>query len=232
MFGQVLAAGLMLTVSAPAMAGVWDSGLVDILVVPGDTVRFEADIPASSVANLTLRYGLWDSPSVELEVVVNGVRSFTVLADAGYISPGPAFAVSDVAALLVPGVDVIEVRALSGGRAMVGQVTVDYDGAALSLEHIGPCAGPATLRVTGAEPRGSVALLSARGRGSAALPGGPCAGAVSGLSASGLALRARGTADLGGVYELRPSLPDVACGQYVQAVDLATCTFSAPVLLD
>jgi hypothetical protein len=77
---------------------------------------------------------------------------------------------------------------------------------------------------------GMYALISANGPGSAVIPGGPCAGTVSGLSPSGLAFRGAHAAP-GGVGGLTPTIPGAACGAHLQALDLETCELSATVPL-
>jgi hypothetical protein len=83
----------------------------------------------------------------------------------------------------------------------------------------GACPGPVTIEATGA---GSWALLSANAGGSNLVPGGPCAGEMTGLGA-GMAFR--------GIHSspLSPTLPGAACGAWLQALDVDTCEFSAVV---
>jgi hypothetical protein len=88
------------------------------------------------------------------------------------------------------------------------------------------CPGPMLFTVTGASGGGPVAILSANGTGSAAVPGGPCVGTPTGLAGAGLALRAIVTADPLGNASLSPSIPGGACGAVVQVLDVASCTVS------
>jgi hypothetical protein len=81
---------------------------------------------------------------------------------------------------------------------------------------------------SGFAPGEQVALLSSNGPGSAVMPGGPCAATGTGLSPSGLALRATGMADDGGMFGLSPTIPEAACGAYVQIVSLTACGEMTP----
>ena len=51
---------------------------------------------------LTIKYGLWNSPSVLVNVWLNSTNIGNFMADQGYISPGPEYFVVDVTGLLVP----------------------------------------------------------------------------------------------------------------------------------
>ena len=90
----------------------------------------------------------------------------------------------------------------------------------------GSCPGEMEFRVSGNTPGGDVAILSAALEGSQPIPGGPCEGVPSGLDRAGLGLRAIIRADAAGEAILRPRLPDGACGAFVQALDVETCTVS------
>jgi hypothetical protein len=90
----------------------------------------------------------------------------------------------------------------------------------------GTCPGPMTLTATGMTPGGSVYVVSSSGPGSAAVPSGPCAGPVSGLSPAGIRLRTTLTANGSGAASFSVTAGAGACGTYVQALDVATCTFS------
>lgn len=91
----------------------------------------------------------------------------------------------------------------------------------------GSCPGAMTLNLTHFTPGGSVVLLTSGHTGSVAVPAGPCAGAVSGLGLPGIRIRATVTADANGGYTRTLSFPPAVCGtQHVQALDMATCTFS------
>jgi hypothetical protein len=88
-----------------------------------------------------------------------------------------------------------------------------------------------SINVSGITGGGSVALLSANGPGSFVVPAGPCAGTVTGLSPSGAALRSTSSADGGGMWGITPTIPGAACGAFVQALDLTTCSTSPAVPL-
>jgi hypothetical protein len=229
---QIAALILAATLSTAAHAETWTTGDLDTHMAPGDESVFEADLPGATDAVLTIKYGLWDSPDMLLTVTINGVFAFDVLADAGYLSPGPTFDESDVTALLHAGSNEIRVTATDGGVAVLGSLTLDYTPAeGLWLSASGACPGPAELNVSGATPSGPWALISSAGPGSVTVPGGPCTGTDLGVSPAGLRLRRISSADAAGAGSLPVSLPDVACGAYVQALDLSSCEASNVVSL-
>jgi hypothetical protein len=115
--------------SSPAFARAetWTTQDVDRHIAAGEKQSFAtAPLPPVRAATLTIRYGLWDSPDVTIEVFVNGRRLATLVADSGYLSPGPSEARHDVTGLLQPGVNRIELHATQGGLAIVGSLTIDY----------------------------------------------------------------------------------------------------------
>lgn len=90
----------------------------------------------------------------------------------------------------------------------------------------GACPGPATIEARHATPGGRVAFVRAAGPGSFTIPAGACAGAPVELAAPTLA--AIVTADASGVAPVNPTLGAPACGAWLEAIDLSTCTSSAP----
>jgi hypothetical protein len=95
--------------------------------------------------------------------------------------------------------------------------------AAPTIFATGACPGEMELRIADADPGAPLAVLSADGPGEAALPAGPCAGLISGLSPSSLRHRATASSDPSGEATLGFSLPAAACSQWIQVVDLSSC---------
>jgi len=93
----------------------------------------------------------------------------------------------------------------------------------------GACPGPAMLTYTAATPNGAVLWFHAAAQGSFVLPVGACAGTATGL-ASPLP-HAPSLADGTGTTVKTVMAPPVACGRFVQAIDLATCSVSNVVQL-
>lgn len=102
-------------------------------------------------------------------------------------------------------------------------------GVPMSLTVAGSCPGEVTLELAGAEPFGSVALVSAAAPGQTSLPGGPCAGITLDLDSPSL-LGSAG-ADAEGRLMLTGEAAADLCGHFVQAVDAATCGTSSFVQL-
>jgi hypothetical protein len=101
--------------------------------------------------------------------------------------------------------------------------------AAPTLSASGACPGIIDLDSSGLS--GDYALISASGPGSVATPGGPCAGTMLALSPAGLAFRGVHRSDGAGMGSISPSIPAVACGAFVQIIDLGTCETSGAVEL-
>lgn len=81
------------------------------------------------VNDLTVKYGLWNSPDVLFDVIVNGTIVGSLLADRGYISPGPEFFTFDVTGLLIDGLNSILFtgNSANNGDYVIGQVDLAYD---------------------------------------------------------------------------------------------------------
>jgi hypothetical protein len=94
----------------------------------------------------------------------------------------------------------------------------------------GACPGVVTLSVTGGTPNERLAWVSSSGPGSVAIPSGVCAGTPLGLDGAGLQLHALRRNDAAGEQTITPSLTAAVCDEWVQVVDLASCTVS-PVRL-
>ncbi|MFT4628544.1 MAG: hypothetical protein ACI8PZ_007240 [Myxococcota bacterium] len=94
----------------------------------------------------------------------------------------------------------------------------------LSVE--GECPGLATVTVADVTPGASVTfLLSGVGEGANVVPGGACAGAVTGL-AGPRRMFSVPDSDGDGVITYSPDLPDGACSKWVQVMDGDSCGFS------
>jgi hypothetical protein len=89
----------------------------------------------------------------------------------------------------------------------------------------GACPGAMTIDITGVSAGAPWALLLSGTEGAAVLPGGPCAGTVSGLG--DIRLGTRGVADAFGTAALSRPVPPDACGLNLQALDLSRCAAGA-----
>ncbi|RJP74182.1 MAG: T9SS C-terminal target domain-containing protein [Candidatus Zixiibacteriota bacterium] len=104
----------------------WWTGPIDQHIFSGQTLSWTTDLSQIAAARLQIKYGLWNSPDLAMDVYVNNNYVGTVIADQGYISPGPEYALWGIGNYIVAGPDVIEVRAQTGGEAVVGHVGVGY----------------------------------------------------------------------------------------------------------
>lgn len=113
---------------------VWTSGELADHIFGDQTLSYNTNpITAPIQSQLEFKYGLWNSPNVTLSVSLNGTFLGSVVADQGYISPGPEYETWDVTGILQDGVNSIEVQALpSTGEAIVGAFTI-YDVTSVSL---------------------------------------------------------------------------------------------------
>lgn len=111
--------------TATPLGTIWTSGDVNQILRCGSTATYTTTplVPGAS-STLTLKYGLWNSPDVELVVRLNGTFVDNVLANRGFGSPGPQFITWDVTGLLVTGVNTVTVEARTGGDAMVGRIDI------------------------------------------------------------------------------------------------------------
>ena len=102
-------------------------------------------------AELVVKYGLWNSPDVLVDVFFNDVVVGNLLADDGYISPGAEFASYEVTGLLQKGENTILFtgHGANDGDYVVGQVDLHYN-----------IPEPMTVFLLGL---GSLALLRKRG---------------------------------------------------------------------
>ena len=91
---------------------------------------------------LTVTYGLWNSPSVLVDVFVNGTNVGNFFADQGYISPGPEIFSVDVGAYLISGINSIFFTGYgeNNGDYVIGQVDLEYDSGSVSVPEPGTLA--------------------------------------------------------------------------------------------
>jgi pathogenesis-related protein 1 len=99
--------------------------------------------------------------------------------------------------------------------------------AAPTLDVVGQCPGAVDVLITDASPNGTIALLSGTPTRSGTLPGGPCAGAPTGLSRP--TLRQLRTLGPSGWAVVSLNLPAAACTQALEVLDVGTCASSPAV---
>jgi len=96
----------------------------------------------------------------------------------------------------------------------------------------GACPGPIDLSITDATPGGTVVIISGNGPGTTVMgAGSPCPQTELGVSGN-VRRRTDVVADAAGEVQLSPSPGAGACGLWLQALDLSTCTVTEPVPLD
>jgi hypothetical protein len=79
-------------------------------------------------ASMTVKYGLWNSPDVPVDVYLNDEYVGGFVADMGYITPGPEYATFDVTGLLVDGDNTIVCTGhdVNEGDYVIGQIDIEY----------------------------------------------------------------------------------------------------------
>jgi len=98
----------------------------------------------------------------------------------------------------------------------------------LALRSNCPDGGPARIGWANGSPDRTAVLLISPQTGQVRIPNRyPCAGTELGLAASGLRLAWQGRNDADGGRVLDATAPPVACGQFVQLLDVSTCSVSA-----
>ncbi|NOG54069.1 MAG: hypothetical protein HND57_07030 [Planctomycetes bacterium] len=96
-----------------------------------------------------------------------------------------------------------------------------------------PGGGPIAIDWSCTTPAGRIAVIFAANRGNFAIPGMyPCAGTQLGLGVSAIRIAYQGTSDATGSGTLNASAPSVACGAYLQLIDLDSCTVSNVVRIE
>ncbi|HRI11663.1 MAG TPA: VPDSG-CTERM sorting domain-containing protein [Verrucomicrobiota bacterium] len=127
---QVLAVLAVSTLAFPVTGADVSTGDLGNNVIndAGDYVWNAPIVDPSGLASLSVKYGLWNSPAVDVFAYVNGTQVGNFLADSGYIFPGPEFANFDISGLLVNGLNEIKFSGLSAnvGDYVIGQVDIRY----------------------------------------------------------------------------------------------------------
>ena len=99
-----------------------------------------------------------------------------------------------------------------------------FDWTAPVLSLAGSCPGPMKLSLAGATRKGLAALAGAQAEGSFTVPGGQCPGLVLDLEQPRLLTTAMARGN--GSLTFTRDIPPAACGTFLQAVDIVTCTTS------
>jgi len=94
------------------------------------------------------------------------------------------------------------------------------------LNFAGNCPGSITVTASNMSPNGTVGLAWGTSLGVTTIPGGACAGVD--LDIAGAQLLTTITADASG----NAVFPDNACGNFLVAVDIATCDSSNVITID
>lgn len=102
-------------------------------------------------------------------------------------------------------------------------ISLEFEPGGFSLGLSGFCPGQITASASGATSGGTVAFIFASGTGSVTIPSGVCAGTQLGLNGSAQ-LIGTATANANGDATISGNAPAVACGGFVQALDVSTCT--------
>lgn len=97
--------------------------------------------------------------------------------------------------------------------------------AAQTVTTTGSCPGVIDIDIQNFSSNGQFALLTGQSGGNNVIPAGPCQGTPTQLS--GLTLRALGNLNNGGDASLSPNVPNGACSQELQVLDVNTCQLSA-----
>lgn len=103
----------------------WWTGNIDRHILGGQALSWTMDLPQQTGVILKIKYGLWNSPDVRIIIRVNGANVGSVVADQGYISPGPEYAMFNITNNISAGTDLIEAVAVAGGgEAVIGYIAV------------------------------------------------------------------------------------------------------------
>lgn len=86
------------------------------------------DLPSNSLpSHIDVKYGLWNSPDVDVSVFFNDTNVGNFIADHGYIDPGPEFISFDITGLFISGLNKVSFNGFGvGGDYVIGQVDVIY----------------------------------------------------------------------------------------------------------
>ena len=103
----------------------WWTGNIDQHIFAGQTLSWQPDLPQTGGVLMQIKYGLWNSPDVYMDVRINSQLLGTLVAHWGYISPGPRYALANISNYIMAGPDLIEITAQpGGGEAVIGFVAV------------------------------------------------------------------------------------------------------------
>ena len=118
-------------------------------------------------------------------------------------------------------------RGLHDGQAESFVAHLGSDPDALTLDVDASCPSGGTIHVSwrGATPGGRIAMLFSSLTGEFVVPDGqPCAGAILGLASNLLTVVFRGDAGADGSGSIEEYAPPIACGGWLQLLDLDACT--------
>jgi hypothetical protein len=125
---SALLLSVALLYSGPVTATTGDLGNNQIGATTPFSVQLNLSTPSNALpATLTVKYGLWSSPDVPVDVFFNSNLVGNFLANLGYVSPGPKFANFDVTGQLLAGANTVSFQGSGTGKYVVGQVDLAYD---------------------------------------------------------------------------------------------------------
>ena len=131
----------------------WWTGNIEYHIFGAQSVSWDPDLPEMDGVYLKIKYGLWNTPSVGLAISVNGNYVGTVMANYGYISPGPKYAIANITDYIVSGPDLIEIVASYGGEAVIGYLAAGARVPARDLAGIAEMSNlPAEFSIAGPAP--------------------------------------------------------------------------------
>lgn len=173
-----------------------------------------------------------------------GLHAFSGLPDTATVNAyDAAGSVVDTVTVSVPGPAAVPVTLTGTGILRVEIIGTyswspiidnhDYSSScALQLSVSGTCPGPMTFTVNGGAPGDPCKFGYAFGTGAFVIPGGPCAGTVTGLDATATPVPGIFPFDGAGQVNQVFVIPPAACGAvYVQAINFADCCISNVVAL-
>jgi len=103
----------------------WWTGEIEQHIFGGQSIGWTMDLPMINDVFLKIKYGLWNDPPVYIGLRINGSLAGWVLADQGYIAPGPEYAIFNITNFISAGTDNIDaVARVGGGEAVIGYIAV------------------------------------------------------------------------------------------------------------